>query len=108
MAGTDWGTVLGAMLGGGILAGSATLVRAFAHRGTARTDDWEQTVGLTEKLLARRTREVEQTRARADRAWDELDKVKDQLAEARRELRTYQRRYGELSSPNLPKVEGEP
>jgi hypothetical protein len=98
--------ILPALLGGGLLAGAAMLVRAFAHRGTARTDDWEQTVSLTEKLLARRTREAEQHRQRAERLWDELARITEERDTYLRELRAYRRRFGDLSDPNLPKVEG--
>lgn len=105
----DWGTALSAMLGGGLLAGAAMLVRAFTHRGTARTDDWEQTVGLTEKLLARRTRELEEARQRADRVLEENRRLHDDLAQARRELRGWRLRYGDLSDPRFPRITpGEP
>lgn len=107
MPGNDWGTVLSGLLGGGLLTGAAMLIRAFAHRGTARTDDWEQTVGLTEKLLARRTREAEQTRDRAERLWGELGRIIEERDTCQRELRAYRRRYGELSDPGLPRIEGD-
>jgi chromosome segregation ATPase len=98
MASLDWGTVLTAMLGGGLLTGGALLVRAFTHRRQVDTDDWESTLVLTERILATRTKEAEQSRERADRILAELRAVEDTLAAARRDAERWQERAETLEA----------
>lgn len=93
------------ILGGSLLTGLGVLVRALAKRGSVLTDSAERTVILQERAIEKRQVRIDALEEELAGKDHMITRMHRQLLDLGAVVRAYERRHGELSDPNLRRIQ---
>jgi predicted ATPase len=93
------------VLGGGFIAGLATLIRALTKRGAQVSGSIERTVLLQERIIERQQKDLEEELGARMRAQAAADTFRIQRDDARAVARAYRRSHGPPTDPNLQAID---
>jgi ATPase subunit of ABC transporter with duplicated ATPase domains len=93
------------VLGGGFVAGLATLIRALTKRGAQVTGSIERTVLLQERIIERQQVDLDEEQQARKRAQAAADTYRHERDDARAVARAYWRSHGPPTDPNLRNID---
>jgi hypothetical protein len=93
------------VLGGGFIAGLATLIRALTKRGAQVTGSIERTVLLQERIIERQQVDLDDCEGGRKKAQSAANTYRHQRDDARAVARAYWRSHGPPTDPNLRNID---
>lgn len=101
----DLNNLFALLLGGSAFSGIALLIRAVMRGGHSGVKSLEEVVVIHERIIKRQQSEAEDADKREDRLRRERDRMRRERDDARAVARAYRLRHGDLTDPNLRRVD---